>query len=161
MLYLDSSALIRHYVQEPGTQSLNAKLESEEKAGRPLFTSVLTFAEIHRALAARMKDKSLSRSAFAMARKEFEADWLSAVTSIELKANVLALIPDLVERFALKSSDVIHLASALWMRDTLRVSGRQGPRVPNVTFATSDLALVKAAQESNLGIFNPQTQSFP
>lgn len=161
MLYLDSSALIKHYIQEAGTQALNAKLQREENAGRSPFTSVLAFAEIHRAFAQRSKDGSLTKSDYVVAREAFEADWLFGLTSIELASSVLAFIPDIVERFPLKSSDAVHLASALWMRDLFRLSGKQVPKGSKVAFATSDVALGKAALASGLELFNPQVQSLP
>jgi predicted nucleic acid-binding protein len=69
--YLDSSALVKHYVWEPGTDSLNARVAAEERAGHSLFTSVLTFADVHHALASKLKDKSLCPVAFAQANGKF------------------------------------------------------------------------------------------
>ena len=161
MLYLDSSALIKHYIREQGTESLQARLRLEEKAGRSPFTSVLTFAEIHRALAARSKDGSLSKSDYSVARDTFESDWLFGLTSIELGPGVLGLIPEIVQRFSLKSSDAIHLASAVWLKNNLRLGAKPGLRRQNLTFATSDVALGRAALASDLEIFNPQVQRLP
>lgn len=161
MLYLDSSALIKHYVREPGTQAIDAKLKAEETAGRPLFTSAITYAEIHRALARRMKDGSLTTVAFALVRREFDAEWLSSLTTIELRSEVLVFIRGIVERFSLKSSDAMHLASALSLRDRFRLSGRLGPRGASITFATADRELAEAALASKLEVFNPETAALP
>jgi predicted nucleic acid-binding protein len=161
VLYLDSSALIKHYVQELGTQAIDAKLKGEEAAGRPLFTSAITYAEIHRALARRMKDRSLTTAAFAQARREFDAEWLSSLATIELRSEVLIFIRGIVEQFPLKSSDALHLASALSLRDRFRLSGRLGPREASITFVTADRELAEAALASDLEVFNPETAVLP
>jgi predicted nucleic acid-binding protein len=161
VLYLDSSALVKHYVRESGTDSLNAKLAAEESAGHSLFTSALTFAEVHHALANKLKDKTLSAVAFHQAKQNFEMDWMNQLTVIELGPNILGFIPEIFERTLLKSSEAVHLASAFWIRDLFRLSSKYGPRGSTVTFTTSDRSLVRAAAASNLETFNPQMNQLP
>jgi predicted nucleic acid-binding protein len=50
VLYLDSSALIKHYQNEDGAEALERKLKVERDNSRIAFTSVLTYAEIMRLL---------------------------------------------------------------------------------------------------------------
>jgi predicted nucleic acid-binding protein len=157
VLYLDASALVKHYVSEIGTGAIEEKLLEEEKAARPIFTSVLTFAEIHAALARRMKDKSLAARAFIRARKKFDEDWAFGLSPIELGANVLVSIPAVVKSFPLKASDAVHLASALWLRDTSELTGRWGSKGAKIIFATSDRQLAQAAEQNRLEIFDPRT----
>ena len=57
MLYLDSSALIKRYQNEQGTETLNIRLREEAKGFRSEFTSVLTYTEIHAAFARRTREK--------------------------------------------------------------------------------------------------------
>ena len=161
MLYLDSSALVKHYVREPGTDSLNARVAAEESAGHSLFTSVLTFAEVHHALANKLKDKSLSPVAFDQAKQSFEMDWINQLTIIELAPNILGFVPEIFERTLLKSGDAVHLASAFWIRDLFRLSSKYGPKGSRVTFTTSDRSLAQAAAASNLETFNPQRPQLP
>ena len=47
MLYLDSSALMKRYVIEKGSGALSARFER----GENIYTSLLSFGEIHAALA--------------------------------------------------------------------------------------------------------------
>lgn len=159
MLYLDSSALVKRYVWEPGTEMLAARIRAEESTGQTLFTSVLTFAEVHHSLSRKHKENSLSAAQFVQAKRVFETDWLNYLTVIELGAGVLGFVPEIFRRTTLKSSDAIHLASALWLRDLFRLSSRYGPKGSKVTFATSDLALEREASTSRLEAFNPATQT--
>ncbi len=151
MLYLDSSALIKHYVQEIGSDRVHQKLRDEEKASRPAFTSVLTFAEIEAALSRRAKDHSLVQSEYVRVRTKFESDWVLGLSPIDLGPGVLAIIPGIVDQFALKGADVVHLASAIWLRDTAGLNVKQA-----VYFLCSDKKLAKAAAKSHLEVFNPE-----
>lgn len=157
MLYLDSSALVKRYVKEPGTEKLAARIIAEQSAGQVLFTSALTFAEVHHSICRKLKEKALSLAASRGAKEAFDGDWIHHFTVIELAVGVLGFIPDILERTTLKSSDAVHLASALWIRDLFQLSSRYGPRGSKVTFATSDRALAKEAPEWNLEVFNPET----
>ena len=151
MLYFDSSALIKHYVQEKGSEKVGKNLRDEEEASRPVFTSVLTFAEIHAALARRAKDRSLSADAFIRARTSFDSDWVFGLSAVDLGPGVLNIVRNTVDQFALRGADMVHLASAIWLRDTVGTSsGNQ------VLFFSSDKLLARAAAGCGLEVFNPE-----
>jgi len=152
VLYFDSSALIKNYVQEKGTEEVRTNLQDEEEASRPVFTSVLTFAEIHAALARRAKDRSLSSNEFIRARTNFDSDWVTGVSAVDLGPGVLSVVRNTVDRFALRGADMVHLASAIWLRDTA-VTTRSGNQL---VFLSSDKSLVKAAAGCGLETFNPE-----
>jgi predicted nucleic acid-binding protein len=149
LIYLDSSALIKHYVQEIGTERVREKLG----AGNPVFTSVLAFAEIHSALARRFKDKSISPNEFVAARSKFDLDWAVSWGAVDLTASVLSIVRNIVDQFALRGADAVHLASAIWLRDTA-TAGKIGSQL---LFLSSDKQLAKAAADFGLEAFNPQT----
>lgn len=157
MRYLDSSALVKRYVKEPGTENLAARITAEQSTGQALFTSALTFAEVHHAISRKLREKAPSVVASREAKEVFEVDWTNYFTVIELAVGVLGFIPEIFERTTLKSSDAVHLASALWIRNLFRLSSRHGPKGSKVSLATSDLALAKEACRWNLEVFNPET----
>lgn len=157
MLYLDSSALFKRYQNEQGTKALNARLRKEAKGLRSVFTSVLTYAEIHAAFARRAKEKLLSPLEAAAVQDEFDADWALSIAPIELGTGVLALVRDLVREFPLRGADAIHLASALWLRDIARLGLKVDQYTGLLVFVSSDQQLAKAAAKSHLEVFNPET----
>ncbi len=157
MLYLDSSALIKHYQNEPGTEALNARLRKEAKGLRSVFTSVLTYAEVHATFARRIREKLLSPEEAAAVKDEFDADWVLSISPIELGTGVLALVRDLVTGFPLRGADAIHLASALWVRDMARLGVKVDQYAGPLVFVSSDKQLAKAAANSHLEVFNPET----
>lgn len=159
MLYLDSSALVKKYIREKGSDAILHKIQEQSGADAIPFTSILTYAEILSAFARRATEGTLSAREVAHVRREFENDWAVALAPIALDSGVLLFARDLLSRLYLKGSDALHLGSALWLRDAAR-SGMSA-RLSTLTFATSDDRLAKAASSQNLAIFNPETPQVP
>jgi predicted nucleic acid-binding protein len=157
VLYLDSSALIKRYQNEQGTQALNARLREEARGLRSVFTSVFTYAEIHAAFARRAREKLLSAEEAAAVQDGFDADWVLSIGPIELGTGVLVFVRDLVREFPLRGADVIHLASALWLRDMAKLGMKVDQYTGPLVFVSSDKQLAKAAAKSHLEVFNPET----
>lgn len=157
MLYLDSSALVKHYLNESGTDSINERLQVETENARPVFTSVLSFAEIHAIVARRTRERLLSVNEAAALHDRFDTDWVLGFTAIGLDTGVLIFIRDIVKMHPLKGADAVHLASALWLRDMTRVGGKLLQHGERIVFASSDRQLTTAAQKYHLEIFNPET----
>ncbi len=156
MLYLDSSALIKHYVQEAGTDALNLKLQLDAQAPQENFASVVGCAEILAILARRFRENLLRQSEFDQLQEEFHRDWSLNLNHIEVSDGVLAFIPGLVKRHPLRGSDAIHLASALSLRDALRPAKTSGAINRRIEFATSDKQLKNAALLEGLEVFDPE-----
>jgi uncharacterized protein len=156
VLYLDSSALIKRYQNERGTEALNARLRQEARDLRSVFTSVLTYAEIHAAFARRAREKQLSAEEAADVQDEFDGDWVLSIGPIELGTGVLVFVRDLVREFPLRGADAIHLASALWLRDMARLGMKVDQYTGPLVFVSSDKQLAKAAAKSHLEVFNPE-----
>ena len=157
MLYLDSSALFKRYQNEQGTAALNTRLRKETKGLRSVFTSVLTYAEMHAVFARRVREKQLSADEAAVVQDEFDADWVLSIVPIELGTGVLVFVRDLVKRLPLRGADAIHLASALWLRDMARLGTKTDQYSGPLVFLSSDKQLLKAAANSRLEVFNPET----
>ena len=156
MLYLDSSALIKRYQNEQGTEALNARLRQEARGLRSVFTSLLTYSEIHAAFARRAREKLLSAEEAAAVQDEFDGDWVLSIGPIELGTDVLVFVRDLVREFPLRGADAIHLASALWLRDMARLGMKVDQYTGPLVFVSSDKQLAKAAAKSHLEVFNPE-----
>ncbi|MGB8322424.1 MAG: type II toxin-antitoxin system VapC family toxin [Candidatus Acidiferrum sp.] len=159
MLYLDSSALIKHYIRERGTDAIDSKFREEEKYQRTAFTSVIAYAEVQAAFARRRRDRLSSSAETSRVQEEFVTDWAVKLNQVELGAGVLLFIRRLVEEFPLKGFDAIHLASALWLRDALRIAKDFGQSSNTLEFASSDRQLNKAASQLGMEIFDPEKES--
>lgn len=155
ILYLDSSALIKHYIQESGSRSLTAKIQEASRPETAIFMSVVGYAEVLAVFARQLRENLLSKAEFDRVENQFSDDWMFHLGRIELSVGVLGFIPDLVRKHPLRGFDAIHLASALWLRDALRLGKSLAAGNP-VTFATSDKQLARAAAAEGLDTFDPE-----
>ncbi|HEX9760465.1 MAG TPA: type II toxin-antitoxin system VapC family toxin [Candidatus Acidoferrales bacterium] len=154
MLYADSSALVKAYVREAGSSAMRARLES----GEEVFTSALTYAEIHAALARKQRSGDLSREEFATARDAFAFEWAHSLQSLELDVKTASAVPDIVERFDIKASDAVHLAAALWVQDMVRRVPAFAAGEVRLEFAVSDKPLARIAAHYGLAVFDPENR---
>jgi len=151
VLYLDSSALVKLYVLEKGSASLEARLRTEDT----LFSSILTYAEIHAVLARKLREKAYSRLDFGRASRQFVNGWLFAITKIDLESNVVEGVRRLLFRFPLTGADAVHLATALWIRDKQRLTSK-GTTASELVFAAADKQLLRAAEQNQFKVYNPE-----
>lgn len=160
MLYVDSSVLVKRYVREAGTDGLNRRMQQALSADVPILTSVLTYAEIHATLARRLKEQLLRVAEYHKAAVQFDSDWRTYLSQVDLLQVVLDFVPDLVKKYPLKGADAIHLASALWAANAVQ-TGRATKPASEVVFVTSDKQLAGAAKTEMFEVFNPQTAPQP
>jgi predicted nucleic acid-binding protein len=111
MNYFDTSALIKRFVEEAGSKSVEALIASD-----PLVaTSKVAYAEVHAGLARKLREGRLVAAAYRRAARAFDADW-QGYGRVDLPDALLTLARDLVRRHPLRGFDAIHLASALHLR---------------------------------------------
>jgi hypothetical protein len=136
------------------------RLRSEER----VFSSLLTFAEVHSTLAKRFlherpKGETLEQALRALetARNAFHLDWMSSVNVVEITTRTLSNFPSLVERFStLRTPDAIQLASALWLRDKGRVAPNSADGDQHVEFIAADKILGRVARACGLAVIDPE-----
>ena len=136
ILYLDTSSLLKLYVQEPGTEEVQSRVGVAEVVA----TSAIAYPEAHAALARRQREGALTRAEFRTCLDRFRDSWprLLAVLpslSICVRAGALAV------KHGLRGMDAIHLASyaeLLGRGDTLE-------------FLSHDVRLVRAAAREGRG----------
>jgi len=157
VLYADSSVLVKRYLEERGSEKLIAKIAEVTNALDRVVTSVLSFAEVHAALARKLQERPpLRATEYHWATTRFNYDWRSYLTRVDLHADVLNLIPNLVKRHFLRGADVIHLASALWVQRRLELERIHETLPESLILATSDKQLKIAASAEGLTVFDPE-----
>lgn len=142
MIYYDSSALVKKYVLENGSENVLRVLEQ----GGLAATSKLSYAEIHASLARKRRERALSEKDYHGAAGDFESDWREFLV-VEFQDELLPIIRQLSARHALKGADLVHLGSALWLK---KAAGEK------ITFLASDAQLLKLAKLEKLEIVNPE-----
>lgn len=112
ILYLDTSCLVKLYINEPGTEEVRKAAGLADE----VVSSLVAEAEFRSALARRRRDRLLTSSELTALKQKFRADW-SEMIHIQLSDGISALAGDLAESHGLRGFDAIHLASALSVVD--------------------------------------------
>ena len=105
-LYCDSSALVKLYVEEVGSDVVERAVGS----ATTVVTSAIALVEVRSTLARALREARLTRSQFNAIRRRFLSDWANIV-SMSVDPALCDEAAQLAERHALRALDGIHLAS--------------------------------------------------
>jgi predicted nucleic acid-binding protein len=128
--YVDSSALLKRYVDEVDSDVAEQLLASDPV----LATSWITVVEVRRNLA-----RLLTGSDPAAAQAQFTTD-LDALAMISCDEAVATMAGDIGEALGVRSLDAVHLASAKRLR------------IDNLAFITFDIRQAQAARSMGLHV---------
>ncbi len=152
--------LVKRYLEERGSERFNAKVAQTVNARQRVRTSVLSFAEVHAALARKLEERTpLPAREYHWATARFNSDWRTYLTRVKLNADVLDFIPGLVKKHYLKGSDAVPLASALWVSRRFESSKIKESSVEQLIFATSDRMLARAAEYEQFEVFDLEAKN--
>ena len=144
IIYFDTSALVKRYIEEKGTKTVANLLSS----GELTITSILTYPEMKAAYEKKLRLKEIPKELYKEAVENFEKDWGVPVFSvIGLTSEVAYLAGSLIERNILRALDAVHLASALTAKQHFGIQ---------VLFISADDQLNKAAASKGLEVMNPE-----
>ncbi len=136
ILYLDTSALVKMYVEEVGSADVRNKSGQAEG----IATSRIAYAEARAALARKYREGGLSGSDYRLVVEELDQDWANYF-AVEVSDSLVKSAGRLAEKYALRGADAIHLASAVILAKEV---GR------SLMFACFDGQLSSAARKERL-----------
>ena len=136
ILYLDTSALVKLYVEEPLSQELTVAVADAEAVA----TSLVAYVESRAAFARARREARLSAQIYRRIEEAFATDWPRYI-SIEVTDLLVKDAGDLAVTRSLRGYDALHLASAVSLRQQVNTS---------VTFLAFDRALSLAAKREAL-----------
>jgi uncharacterized protein len=132
ILYLDTSSLVKLYVEEGDSADVVALVKSAEVTA----TSIVAYAEARAAFARRRREKALTVAEHKRILTGFDEDWESYLI-VQLQDKSVRTAGDLADKHGLRGFDAIHLASAMTLRDALNTA---------VVFSSSDQRLNDASR---------------
>jgi predicted nucleic acid-binding protein len=132
-LYLDTSSLVKLYVDEAGSDDVRQDLS----AATIVATSAVAYAEARAAFARLRRERALSPLAFRLVKRDFDTDWPSYLAIAPTTA-LCRTAGELAERYRLRGFDSIHLASYVQV-------AREAGRV-EIRFSSFDRRLNRAAK---------------
>ena len=138
ILYLDTSALIKRYMIEPGSEDVKAWMRQSRLAS----TSIITRAEMGAAISKATRMNWINMEQGQQALQWFRSEWemfgrLPVNEATVQRADGLACL------YGLRGYDAVHLACVLLYRDGLGES---------IRLATYDRALWQAGRMEGLGL---------
>ena len=131
---MDTSSLVKLYVEEAGSDEVRGLVPQ----AAVIAASMVAYAETRAAFARLRRSGDLSPAKFAVAKRDFEAQWPSFLT-LEVSAAVSGEAGEFAERYALRGFDALHLASFA------EIARRAG--VADTRFSSFDAPLNKAARD--------------
>ena len=137
-VFLDTSALAKRYVQEPGSEELENLFS---KGATEVFVSTLALPEFGAALGRKVREKEITKESAGYALMELETDWRDLFVKIPPTDDVASSAVSLALQHPLKGTDAVHLASAM-------IAGV-------VLFVTSDKQLLSTSQKVGLREYDP------
>jgi len=136
ILYLDTSALIKLYIDEPGSEQVRDAVEKS----KIVSTSRIAYVEARAGIARKFRTRELSRGEYKLMVESLEEDWPEYFV-VEVSEAIVKLGGELVEKYPLRGFDAVHLASALMLKERLRSA---------IAFGCFDKSLNAAAKEEGL-----------
>ena len=146
--YLDSSAIVKHYVNEAGTAWVQSLIPPA--APNSIQIARIAGVEVVAALARRQRGGSISVSDAAIAITDFRHDFDHTFRVIAMTPKLLYLAMDMAEKHGLRGYDAVQLAGAcaVHVRRSLR-------RATPLVFVSADAGLNAAAQNEGLAVDDP------
>jgi predicted nucleic acid-binding protein len=142
-IFIDTSALAKRYVQEPGSEELEELFTS---IAAEIFISTLAYVEFASAMGRKMRNMEISKAKVSEAIKELEEDWHKVFGKIPLEDLLAETAAAIALEYSLKGADAVRLASA-------QVTGAE-------LFVASDNKLIRVAKKMGLNSYNPESGSY-
>lgn len=135
-LYFDTSALIKHYIAEEGSEFVSSLVAD----ATIIATGVITRAELSAGVNRLLRMNFISKEHHTIALQDFRSDW-NHYERIAVSEEIVARADLLACEYSLRGYDATHLSCGLTWQDALEL------RVSLVSF---DAELRDAARKSGL-----------
>lgn len=148
LYYLDTSALVKLYVQEPGTDRL-LRLVRESEENRMIVLALST-VEVRSAIRRRQRTGDIDPDTASFILDALQSHLEGRFLRQPLNDTVLDGASEMIDRYALRAYDAIQLAGCL--------AFQMGAGTERLTFVCSDQQLLAAARSELLYILDPSAE---
>ncbi len=141
--FLDTSAIVKRYVQETGTSWIRNL--AAPASGHFLYVARIADVEVAAALARRRQQASLSPAEAAAALSQFRQDLAQDYRVLEISIPLLRRAARIADMHVLRAYDAVQLAASLEVRS----------QVPRLVLISADADLNSAALAEGLPVEDP------
>jgi len=142
--FLDTSALVKLYVQEPGTDRLLPLVNDQPK--NRFAVLAISVVEVRSAIRRRQRAGDIDVDAASAILESVQSHMETRFIRQAINDSVIDAALEMIDRYALRAYDAIQLAGCL----TLCAITAEA-----FMFVCSDLRLVEAARSEQLKVLNP------
>jgi uncharacterized protein len=146
--FLDSSALVKRYVNENGSDWI--RLICEPQAQNRFLIARITWVEVMSAFARLQREGKLSSESFEAMERLFRHDLQAQYQVVEIDQTLTFLAAQLLQRHPLRAYDSIQLAAVLRLQPTFAQFTSA-----SLTFVSADTRLLAAAQVEGVQVDAP------
>jgi predicted nucleic acid-binding protein len=146
--YADASALVKHYVQETGSDRVRAICTPG--AGHMVAVAQIGLVEVAAALGMKHRRGELTAADHDELLSDLQRDGRTYYVLVDADPNIVSHAIELTRRQALRGYDAVHLACALFVAETMPSRG-----LPKPILLSADHDLLEAAQNEGLVTENP------
>jgi hypothetical protein len=152
MHYLDSSALVKIYIDEPGSDWMRRQRRRSQRG--EIFISELSGAEVFAALHRRFRAGEISTDSLESACRLFHNDFENFFVRLPAKKAVVDKGMQLIQKYPLRGYDSIQLATAItFLEELQQLNGKF------LFFLCADRILNQSAQGEGLTVINPSERA--
>jgi hypothetical protein len=148
LVYLDTSALIKEYIDEAGSEWVRALIAPDPTS--TVFVSRLAAIEAACTFARRRREGTLSAADYARVLALAEYDFAYRYNVLDVDLTLVDAAKRFADRHPLRAYDAVQLATAWQANDILHRAGQ-----PPLMFVTADDRLLVIAQAEGLLTDNP------
>ncbi len=150
--YFDTSALLKRYVDEPGSNWIRQLCTASDADGERvhiLLVGNITTVEVAAALSILERRKIVPKGIAERAYRKFVADLPTEYQITEINSSLLSVAAELALHHPLKANDAVQLALALAAQKILQESDLE------LILLSGDAQLLQAARKEYLASDNP------
>ena len=151
IFYLDSSALVKRYAVETGTEWVRALCSKPDYV---IAVALIGLVEVAAAVAGKLRGGIIDQATGDVILTGLKADAVTQYLLLDVNQYVVDEAIELTGRRRLRGYDAVHLACALRLNRAL-----MDHRLSSLTLVAADNDLLKAAQAEGLETENPNLRS--
>ncbi len=150
--YFDSSALVKAYITEPGSEQVISLIDTQGPQGQQhqILFAKIGIVEVVAAMAKRRRMRDISTEQQSLFIRAFLRDCQVRFATTGINDATIRLATDLTQRHPLRGYDAVHLATALLFNQNLLAV-----HLPPLVFVSADRTLNDAARTEGLPVITP------
>jgi predicted nucleic acid-binding protein len=148
--YADASALVKHYVEEIGSDHVRSICTPG--TGHMVAVAQIGLVEVAAAFGMKYRGGELTAADRDELLSDLRYDGRTYYVLVDVDPDIISHAIELTRRQKLRGYDAVHLACALFVSETMPTRG-----LPKPVLLSADVDLLEAAQNEGLATENPNT----